>query len=308
MKITVIGAGNVGASTALRIADQELANEVVLIDILDGIPQGKALDLWQSGPVQLYDTKVKGTIDYNDTVGSDIIVMTAGLARKPGMSRDDLRDANTEIVKDAISKVAPQSPNAIIIVVSNPLDIMTFVALKVSKFPRHKVFGMAGILDTARYKMFLSDALGVSVRDIHGMVLGGHGDTMVPLPRFTSVGGIPLEHLMPKEQIEAIVKRTQNGGAEIVGYLKTGSAYYAPSAASVEMVAAIVKDRKRLLPCCAWLSGEYGYKDVYMGVPCLLGKNGIEKILEFPLNDAEKQLFATSVSHVQAEMVKVSGI
>ncbi|MCX7835256.1 MAG: malate dehydrogenase [bacterium] len=308
MKITVIGAGNVGATTALRIADQELANEIILLDILEGIPQGKGLDIWQSGPVQLYDTKVKGTNTYDDTVNSDIIIMTAGLARKPGMSRDDLRDANTEIVKDAISKAAPKSPNAILIVVSNPLDVMTYVALKVSKFPTNRVFGMAGILDTARYKMFISEALGISVRDIHGMVLGGHGDTMVPLPRFTSVGGIPLEHLMSKEQIDAIVKRTQNGGAEIVAYLKTGSAYYAPAAATVEMVAAIVKDRKRLLPVCAWLNGEYGYKDVYMGVPCILGKDGVEKVLEFPLNEEEKQLFATSVKHVQTEIAKVTGI
>ncbi|MDK9700568.1 MAG: malate dehydrogenase [bacterium] len=308
MKITVIGAGNVGATTATRLADQELASEVVLIDILDGIPQGKALDLWQSAPVQMSDTKVIGTNDYADTANSDIIVMTAGLARKPGMSRDDLRDANTAIVKDAISKAAPLSPNSIIIVVSNPLDVMTYVALKVSKFPSHRVFGMAGILDTARYKMFISEALGVSIRDIHGMVLGGHGDTMVPLPRYTSVGGIPLEHLMPKEKIDAIVKRTQNGGAEIVGYLKTGSAYYAPSAAAVEMVASIVKDRKRLLPVCAWLKGEYGYNDVYMGVPCILGKTGIENILEFPLNEDEKKLFATSVSHVTSELVKVTDL
>ncbi len=306
MKITVIGAGNVGASTALRIADQELAHEIVLVDIVEGIPQGKALDLWQSGPVQQYDSKVIGTNDYADTANSDIIVMTAGLARKPGMSRDDLLVANTNIVTDAISKAAPVSPNAIIIVVSNPLDVMTYVALKVSKFPAHRVMGMAGILDTARYKTFLADALKVSVRDIHGMVLGGHGDTMVPLPRFTSVGGIPLETLLPAETIQAIVKRTQDGGAEIVKHLKTGSAFYAPAAGAVEMVAAIVKDTKRLLPVCAWLNGEFGYKDVYMGVPCILGKKGVEKILEFPLDDAEKALFATSISHVKTETAKVN--
>jgi len=306
MKITVIGAGNVGASVALRIADQDLANEIVLIDILEGIPQGKALDLWQSGPVQQYDARVVGTNDYADTANSDIIVMTAGLARKPGMSRDDLLVANTEIVRDAISKVAPKSPKAIIIVVSNPLDVMTYVAMKVSKFPAHRVFGMAGILDTARYKTFIADALKVSVRDIHGMVLGGHGDTMVPLPRYTSVGGIPLTHLLPADKIEAIVKRTQDGGAEIVKHLKTGSAFYAPAAGAVEMVASIVKDRKRLLPVCAWLNGEYGYKDVYMGVPCILGKEGVERILEFPFNDEEKKLFANSVDHVKVETAKVT--
>jgi malate dehydrogenase len=300
MKITVIGAGNVGATTALMLAQKQLAKEIVLLDILEGIPQGKGLDMYQTAPVEGYDTLVHGTEDYKDTANSDLVVMTAGLARKPGMSRDDLLAANTKIVKDAISQAAAKSPKALLLIVSNPLDVMTYVALKVSKFPHQRVFGMAGILDTARLRAFVAMELNVSVRDISAMVLGGHGDTMVPLPRFTTVGGIPITELMPKERVDAIMERTRGGGAEIVKFLKTGSAYYAPSAAVAEMADSIVKDRKRVLPCCAWLTGQYGEKDVYMGVPCVLGSGGVERILEMPLNDEEKALFKKSVDHVRA--------
>lgn len=306
MKITVIGAGHVGATTALMLAQKQLAKEVVLLDILEGIPQGKGLDMYQTAPVEGYDTLVHGTEDYKDTANSDLIVMTAGLARKPGMSRDDLLAANTKIVKDAISQAAAKSPKALLLIVSNPLDVMTYVALKVSKFPHQRVFGMAGILDTARLRAFVAMELGVSVRDISAMVLGGHGDTMVPLPRFTTVGGIPITELMPKERVDAIMERTRGGGAEIVKFLKTGSAYYAPSAAVAEMADSIVKDRKRVLPCCAWLTGQYGEKDVYMGVPCVVGSGGIERILEMPLNSEEKALFKTSVDHVRATAAKAA--
>lgn len=305
MKITVIGAGNVGATTALMLAQKQLAKEIVLLDILEGIPQGKGLDMYQTAPVEGYDTLVHGTEDYKDTANSDLVVMTAGLARKPGMSRDDLLAANTKIVKDAISQAAAKSPKALLLIVSNPLDVMTYVALKVSKFPHQRVFGMAGILDTARLRAFVAMELNVSVRDISAMVLGGHGDTMVPLPRFTTVGGIPITELMPKERVDAIMERTRGGGAEIVKFLKTGSAYYAPSAAVAEMADSIVKDRKRVLPCCAWLTGQYGEKDVYMGVPCVLGSGGVERILEMPLNDEEKALFKKSVDHVRATAAEV---
>ncbi len=306
MKITVIGAGNVGATTALMLAQQQLAKEVVVVDILEGIPEGKSLDTFQSGPVHGSDTFVRGTTDYNETADSDIIVMTAGLARKPGMSRDDLLAANTKIVKDAIGSASAKSPNAIIVVVSNPLDVMTYVALKVSKFPHKRVFGMAGILDTARLRAFIAMELNVSVRDISAMVLGGHGDTMVPLPRLTTVGGIPIGNLMPQERVDAIMQRTRGGGAEIVKFLKTGSAYYAPAAAAVEMVDSIVKDRKRVLPCCAYLTGEYGEKDIYMGVPVVLGRGGAERILEMPLNDEEKALFKKSIDHVRGTIAEAS--
>ncbi len=300
MKITVIGAGNVGATTTLMLAQKQLADQIVLLDILEGIPEGKGLDMYETAPVEGYDTLVRGTLDFKDAADSDLIVMTAGLARKPGMSRDDLLAANTKIVKDAISQAAAVSPKAVLIVVSNPLDVMTYVAYKVSKFPHQRVFGMAGILDTARLRAFVAMELNVSVRDVNTMVLGGHGDTMVPLPRFTTVGGIPIAHLMPQERVDAIMVRTRDGGAEIVKYLKTGSAYYAPSAAVAEMADSIVKDRKRVLPCCAWLTGQYGEKDLYMGVPVVLGRGGVERILEMPLNDEEKALFKKSADHVRA--------
>ncbi len=305
MKITVIGAGHVGATTCMGLAQAELANEIVMIDILDGIPQRKGLDMWEAAPVLGYDSRVTGTNDYQDTANSDIIVMTAGLARKPGMSRDDLLKANVEIVSGCIKQAAAVSPNALILMVSNPLDVMTYVAYKVTHWEPHRIFGMAGILDTARYRSFIALELDVSVRDISAMVLGGHGDSMVPLPRYTMVGGIPLPELLPQDRIDAIVDRTRKGGAEIVGYLKTGSAYYAPGAAVVEMVESIVKNKKRILPCCTWLSGQYGTKDVMMGVPCVLGAKGVIKIMEVPLNDDEKAMFDGSVEHVRSVMAEV---
>ncbi len=305
MKITVIGAGHVGATTTMGLAQAELANEIVMIDILDGIPQGKGLDMWEAAPVLGYDSRVTGTNDYQDTANSDIIVMTAGLARKPGMSRDDLLKANVEIVSGCVKQAAAVSPNALLLMVSNPLDVMTYVGYKVTHWEPHRIFGMAGILDTARYRSFIALELDVSVRDIYAMVLGGHGDSMVPLPRYTTVGGIPLPDLLSQDRIDAIVDRTRKGGAEIVGYLKTGSAYYAPAAAIVEMVESIVKNKKRILPCCTWLTGQYGTSDVMMGVPCVLGTKGVTKILEIPLNDDEKAMFDGSVQHVRSVMAEV---
>lgn len=298
MKITVIGAGNVGATVAQLLANQELANEIILIDILEGIPEGKALDMYESMPILESDSKIYGTNDYEKTKDSDIIIQTAGLARKPGMTRDDLLVKNAEIVTNCISNAFKYSPNAYYIIVSNPLDVMTYIAQKVTNLPRNKVFGMAGILDTARYRSFISMEIGVSMQDIQGLILGGHGDTMVPLPRFTTVAGIPITDLIPKERLDEIVKRTAGGGGEIVKYLKTGSAYYAPAAAAVQMVESIVKDQKRILPCSVLLQGEYGYNDVVVGVPAKLGKNGVEQVIELNLNDEEKALLNNSVVHV----------
>jgi malate dehydrogenase len=303
MKITVIGSGNVGASTAYVLAQKNFANEIVLIDILEGIPQGKALDMCQSGPVEGYDTRVIGTNNYADTKGSDIIVMTAGRPRKPGMSREDLLNVNIEIVKDAVGKASKESPNAIMIVVSNPLDAMCYGALKISGFKPNRVMGMAGILDTARFRTFISMELGASMRDIDALVLGGHGDTMVPLARMTTVGGVPLTSLLPKEKIDAMVERTRNGGAELVKLMGT-SAWYAPAAAAAEMVESIALDKKRVLPCAAWLQGQYGMKDLYMGVPVMLGRNGVEKILELPLNDAEMTMFKASADKVRSTVAE----
>ncbi|MCB0263042.1 MAG: malate dehydrogenase [Calditrichia bacterium] len=305
MKITVVGAGNVGATTAQRIADQELANECVLVDIVEGIPQGKALDMWESMPCLGSDCRIIGANGYEETKDSDIVVITAGLARKPGMSRDDLLTKNVQIVKSVTEQVAKFSPNSIIIVVSNPLDAMVYTAYKVSGFPHHRVFGMAGVLDTARYRSFVALELDVSVKDIQALVLGGHGDTMVPLPRYTMVGGIPLPELISQERIDAIVDRTRKGGGEIVGLLKTGSAYYATSAAVLEMVESIVKDKKRILPCAAYLQGEYGYKDMYMGVPIKIGKNGVEKVFELALNDTEKAMLENSAEAVRGLMADI---
>ncbi len=302
-KVTVVGAGNVGANCALRIADQELA-DVVLVDVVDGVPQGKGLDILESGPIQGYDVNITGTNGYEETANSDVVVITAGFSRTPGMSRDVLLLANYEIVKNSTEQVAKYSPNAILILVTNPLDAMCWAAWKVSGFSRNRVIGMAGVLDTARYRTFIAEALGVSVENITAMVLGGHGDTMVPLVRYTNVSGIPLTELLPADQIEALVTRTRNGGAEIVKYLKTGSAYYAPSAAAVEMVASILKDKKKVLPCAALLQGEYGVKDLFVGVPVKLGSNGIEKIYEVSLTDSEKAELAKSVSAVE-ELVTV---
>ncbi len=306
MKISVIGAGHVGENTAQRIAEKELAEEVVLVDIVEGMPQGKALDMWESAPVEGFDTRTLGSNGYEETAGSSITVITAGLARRPGMSRDDLLAKNTEIIQAVVKNVVDQSPETTIVMVTNPLDVMAYVALKVSNFPPNRVVGMAGILDTARFRSFVAMELDVSVQDIQAMVLGGHGDTMVPLPRYATVAGIPLPDLLSQDKIDAIVERTRKAGGEIVSLLKEGSAYYAPSAAVAEMVEAITKDRKRILPCAAWLTGEYGLKDLYMGVPIKLGRNGVEEILEVELNDEEKAAFEESAEHVRSNLAKVS--
>ena len=301
-KITVVGAGNVGATAAQRIAEKELARTVVMVDVADGVPQGKGLDQWESAPIELFDSRVIGSNGYDESAGSDIVVITAGIARKPGMSRDDLLNTNAGIVKSVAEQVAKTSPNAIIIVVSNPLDVMCYVAMKASGFPRERVIGMAGVLDTARYRSFLAMELDVSVRDIQAMVLGGHGDTMVPLISYTSVSGIPITQLMAKDKLDAIVDRARNGGAEIVKFLKTGSAYYAPSSGAVQMVEAIVLDQKRILPCSAWLQGEYGMKDLFLGVPVKLGRGGMEKIIEVSLSADEKVALAKSADAVREPM------
>jgi malate dehydrogenase len=297
-KITVVGAGNVGATAAQRVAEKELARTVVMVDVAEGIPQGKGLDQWQSAPIELYDSRVIGSNGYDESAGSDIVIITAGIARKPGMSRDDLLNTNAGIVKSVAEQVKKTSPNAIIIVVSNPLDVMCYVAKEVSGFPRERVIGMAGVLDTARYRAFLAEALDISVRDIQAMVLGGHGDTMVPLISYTTVSGIPITQLMETSKLDAIVDRTRNGGAEIVKHLKTGSAYYAPSAGAVQMAEAIVRDQKRILPCSAWLEGEYGMKGLYLGVPCKLGRKGLEKIIEVELTGDEKAALKKSADAV----------
>lgn len=299
MKITIVGAGNVGATTAQKIVDNELANEVVLVDIVEGIPQGKGLDMYESTPIMGVDVKVIGTNGYEETANSDIVIITAGVARKPGMSREDLLNTNFGIVKEATLKSIEKSPNAIIIVVTNPLDVMAYTAWKVSGFERHRVIGMAGVLDTARFRTFIAMELNVSVEDVYAFVLGGHGDDMVPLVRYTTVAGIPISELLPKEKIEQLVKRTREGGAEIVSYLKTGSAYYAPAAAIVEMVESIVKDKKRILPCSVLLQGEYELNDVFVGVPVKLGRKGVEEIIELKLTDEEKQALHASASRVK---------
>lgn len=303
-KITVVGAGNVGATCANVIASKNLAREVVLLDIKEGLAEGKALDIWQSSSVLGYDTRVVGsTNDYTKTKGSGIVVITSGLPRKPGMSRDDLIKTNAGIVIDVTKKVIEQSPDAIIIVVSNPLDVMTYAALKTAKVDPKKVFGMAGILDTARFKAFLAEALDVSPKDINAMIMGGHGDTMVPLPRYTTVNGIPLLELIDGEELEAIVNRTRKGGGELVALMGT-SAWYAPGAAAAQMVEAIVEDQKRVFPVCAMLDGEYGLKDIYLGVPVKLGKDGVEEILEIDLNEDEKELVKISSDSVKS-VIKV---
>jgi len=303
-KVTVVGAGNVGATTAQYIALKEVA-DVVLIDILEGIPQGKGLDLWESAPIVGSDSLVLGTNNYQDTAGSDVVVITAGLARKPGMSRDDLLIANARIVSEVTDKAVAVSPNAILLVVSNPLDAMTQLALKRSGFPRERVFGMAGILDTARFRSFVALELSVSVESVYACVLGGHGDTMVPLPRYTTVGGIPITELLPAEKIEALVKRTREGGGEIVAFLKTGSAYYAPAAAVTEMVESVLKDKKKILPCCTYLNGEYGIKGLCVGVPVKLGRAGVEQILELELTPEESAALNRSAAAVKELVEKL---
>lgn len=301
-KITVVGAGNVGATTAQRLAEKELARRVILVDIMEGIPQGKGLDQWESAPIEGFDTRLIGTNAYDETAGSEIVVVTAGIARKPGMSRDDLLNTNAGIVKQVSENIRDTSPDAIIVMVSNPLDVMAYVAKQVTGFPRERVLGMAGVLDTARYRAFLAEALDVSVRDIQAMVLGGHGDTMVPLVSYTCVSGIPVSQLISSDKLKAIVDRTRNGGAEIVKYLKTGSAYYAPSSAAVQMCESIVHDQKRILPCAAWLEGEYGMSGLFLGVPCKIGRGGLEKILEVDLTDSERDALMRSADAVREPM------
>jgi malate dehydrogenase len=296
-KVTVVGAGNVGATAAQRIVEKELA-DVALIDIIEGVPQGKALDIMESAPVEKFDARMTGSNAYEVTAGSDVVVITAGIPRKPGMSRDDLVATNEGIVAEVVRKVMPGSPDAILIVVSNPLDAMCEVARRVSKLPRERVFGMAGVLDSARMRWFMAEALNVSVENTHAFVLGGHGDTMVPLPRYSTVAGIPLPELMPQEKIDAIVKRTRDGGAEIVNLLKT-SAWYAPASAVVEMVDAVLRDKKKILPCAAYLQGEYGMRDIYLGVPVKLGARGIEEIVEIALTPQEAAALEKSAGAVR---------
>jgi malate dehydrogenase len=302
-KVTVVGAGNVGATLAQRITERDHV-DVIMVDVMEGVPQGKALDLLEAGPVLGYDTCVTGTNNYDDTTGSDIIVITAGLARKPGMIRDDLLAANGEIVKHVARETSKRSPQAIMIVVTNPMDVMAYVAMKASGFPRERVIGMGGVLDSARFRSFIALELVVSVENIHAFVMGGHGDTMVPLPRYSSVAGIPITELMTPERINALVDRTRNGGAEIVALLKTGSAYYAPSVATLEMMESILLDKKKILPCSVLLEGEYGVKGVFAGVPVKLGAKGIEQVVEVKLDAEEKAAFMRSVEAVKAGCAK----
>lgn len=302
MKITVVGAGNVGATCADVLATREIANEIVLVDIKEGLAEGKALDIWQKAPINQYDSRTIGsTNDYSKSAGSDVVVITSGLPRKPGMSRDDLIGTNAGIVKMVTENVIKHSPEAIIIIVSNPLDVMTYQAHLTSKFPRTRVMGMAGILDTARYRAFLAEALNVSPKDIQAVLMGGHGDTMVPLPRYTTVAGIPVTELIAKDKLDAIIERTKTGGGELVKLMGT-SAWYAPGAAAAQMAEAIVKDQKRIFPVCIKLEGEYGINDCYLGVPVVLGKNGVEKVIELDLNAEEKAMLETSRVHVKEVM------
>ncbi|MGV7223040.1 MAG: malate dehydrogenase [Nitrospinales bacterium] len=297
-KVTVVGAGNVGATAAQRLAEKGLC-DVVLVDIVEGVPQGKALDLMEAAPVEKHDGHVTGANTYEATEGSDIVIITAGIPRKPGMSRDDLISTNAGIVKAVTEQVAKYSPNAVLIIVSNPLDAMCHVAYEASGFPKNRVIGMAGVLDSARFRAFIAMELNVSVENIHAFVLGGHGDTMVPLPRYSTVAGIPITELMPQDRIEALCDRTANGGAEIVGLLKTGSAFYAPASSAVEMAESILKDRKKILPCAVYLDGEYGYKELFIGVPVKLGAGGVEEIIEIKLTEAEKAALDKSAAAVE---------
>lgn len=302
MKITVVGAGNVGATCADVLAYREVANQIVLLDIKEGIAEGKSLDIWQKAPIDLYDSRIVGTTnDYSKTAGSDVVVITSGLPRKPGMSRDDLIGTNAVIVKSVTENVVKHSPDAIVVVVSNPLDVMTYQAHLTSRLPRTRVMGMAGILDTARYRAFLAESLNVSPKDIQATILGGHGDTMVPLPRYTTVSGIPVTELIDQQKLGAIIERTKVGGGELVKLMGT-SAWYAPGSAAAQMVEAIVKDQRRVLPVCIQLDGEYGIKNCYLGVPVILGKNGVERVIELELNEGEKTLLETSRQHVKEVM------
>lgn len=303
-KVSVIGAGNVGATTAQRIAEAGLA-DVVLVDIVEGLPQGKGLDLAEAAPVVGHDARVVGTNDYAETAGSDIVVVTSGIARKPGMSRDELLATNAGIVRSVVEQAAAVSPGAVLVVVTNPLDAMCHVAMRASGFPRERVIGMAGVLDSARFRTFIAMELGVSVEDTHAFVLGGHGDTMVPLPRYSTVAGVPITELLPPDRIAALVERTASGGAEIVSLLKTGSAFYAPAAATFEMVEAILLDRKRVLPCAVYLQGEFGIHDLFVGVPCVLGAGGMERVFEIELNAEERAAFERSVAAVRELVAKL---
>ena len=303
-KISIIGAGNVGASAAVWAASKELG-DIVLVDVpqVDGMPQGKALDLFQASPVEGFDATITGATTYEPTANSDVVIVTAGVARKPGMSRDDLININTGIVRTVAENVAKHSPNAIMIVVSNPLDAMVYVAWKASGFPTHRVIGQAGVLDTARYRAFLAAEIGCSVEDVQALLLGGHGDDMVPLARYTFAGGIPIQQLVKPDRLAAIIDRTRKGGAEIVGLLKTGSAFYAPSAATVQMAESIIRDKKRILPCAVFCDKEYGVGGYFVGVPCVLGTKGVERVIEVELDENEKKMFQASVDHVK-ELVK----
>jgi malate dehydrogenase len=302
-KVTVVGAGNVGASLVQRIAEAGLA-DAVMVDVVEGVPQGKALDLLEAGPVLGYDAKVTGSNTYDETAESDVVVITAGFARKPGMSRDDLLSANGDIVKKVAKETGRRSPNAVMVVVTNPMDVMAHVAMKATGFPRERVIGMGGVLDSARFRTFIAMELGVSIENTHAFVLGGHGDAMVPLPRYSTVAGIPITELMTADRISRIVERTRNGGAEIVALLKTGSAYYAPSASTLEMVEAILLDRKKILPCSVYLDGEYGVKGAFAGVPVKLGAAGMEQVIEIKLNPGENEAFMKSVDAVRAGCAK----
>ena len=301
-KITVVGGGNVGATAAQLVALKELSRQVVIVDVVEGIPQGKGLDQWESAPIEGFDSRVIGSNGYDEAAGSELFIVTAGIARKPGMSRDDLLKTNAGIVQNVSENIKRVAPDSMVIMVSNPLDVMAYVCMKTTGFPRERVIGMAGVLDTARYRSFIALELDVSVEDIQALVLGGHGDTMVPLSSYTNVGGIPLTQLLAHDRIEALVQRTRSGGAEIVGLLKTGSAYYAPAAAAVQMAEAIVKDKKRILPCSAYLTGEYGLQGMFLGVPCKLGRAGLERILEVELTADEKGALAKSADAVQQTM------
>lgn len=308
MKVTVVGAGNVGATCAQIIAEKNIVQEVVLLDIKEGISEGKSLDLWQTAPINYYDTRLTGsTNDYSKTANSEVVVITSGIPRKPGMSRDDLISINAGIVKNVTENIVKHSPNAIIIIVSNPLDVMTYAAFKTAKLPKNKVMGMAGILDTARYRAFLAEALDVSPRDIQALLMGGHGDTMVPLPRYTTVAGIPVTEMIDEEKLDAIVERTKSGGGELVNLMGT-SAWYAPGSAAAQMVEAIVMNQKRVFPCCVKLDGEYGLNDMFVGAPVVLGKNGVEKIIEVALNEDEKQLLHASAHSVKGVMDVLDGM
>ena len=303
-KISIIGAGFVGATAAHWAAEKELG-DVILVDILEGIPQGKALDLFEASPIEGFDSRVIGTNTYEETKDSDVVIITSGVPRKPGMSREDLLDINRKIIESVVTQVVEKSPKTILILVTNPLDTMTYLTYKKSRFPKERVIGMAGILDTARFKAFIAMELGVSVEDIQTLLLGGHGDEMVPLPRYTTVSGIPLSQLLPKETINRLVDRTRKGGGEIVNLLKTGSAFYAPSAAAIQMTEAILKDKKRILPCCVYLDGEYGLKDICFGVPIKLGVKGVESIIELQLTEEEKALVAKSAESVKKSITEL---